>query len=235
MSATAKSVLDQFYGALQNRSVRRREVDWASLRTEVHALAGTAQDPEELNPAILRALTVMNDRHSRYVSRRGTLLRYRPVTCTAPNRTVPALPADVGYVHVNYFGGTAVQSAAFATQLQDSIRAQDRDGLAGWIIDLRGNTGGSMWPMVAGIGPLLADSLFGYFIDPDNSREPLVYRNGSSLLNGSVLATAQRPYVVRNRAARVAVLTEQLTASSGEAVAIAFQARPNTRTLGSAS
>lgn len=39
--------------------------------------------------------------------------------------------------------------------------------LCGWIVDLRANIGGSMWPMLAVAAPLLPDGVLGHFRQPD--------------------------------------------------------------------
>ena len=66
----------------------------------------------------------------------------------------------------------AVLAAAFADAIQAAIRQADRAELAGWIVDLRGNTGGNMWPMLAGFGPVLGEGTAGFFIDPDGVGVP---------------------------------------------------------------
>jgi C-terminal processing protease CtpA/Prc len=53
--------------------------------------------------------------------------------------------------------GTTEQANAFARQIQDTIASRDRDDLIGWIVDLRSNGGGNMWPMIAGLGPILGE------------------------------------------------------------------------------
>jgi len=42
-----------------------------------------------------------------------------------------------------------------------SCASADRDDLIGWIVDLRGNGGGNMWPMLAGVGPVLGEGVVG--------------------------------------------------------------------------
>jgi len=56
---------------------------------------------------------------------------------------------------------------------------------AGWIIDLRGNSGGNMYPMLAGLSSLLGEGVLGYDVYPDgrsmlltDSILRLRYRNG---------------------------------------------------------
>jgi C-terminal processing protease CtpA/Prc len=89
-----------------------------------------------------------------------------------------------------------------------------------------------MWPMVAGIGPLLGDGVFGYFIDPTGLENVLEYRDGASSDNGVIQQRVDAPYRVRRRLPRVAVLTDNATASSGEATALAFRGRPDARSFG---
>lgn len=125
---------------------------------------------------------------------------------------------------------------------------------AGWIVDLRGNQGGNMWPMIAGLGPLLEDDYLGEFF---NVRDHAVwfYRSGvagdrvgetvhayvtiapniNDGVGGSAFGPLVRvngvPFELRGQPP-VAVLIDRGTASSGEATAIAFRGRPLTRFFG---
>src|SRR5690606_1433128 len=65
-----------------------------------------------------------------------------------------------GYIRVPPRGGTAT---ALADSLHTAVRSLEAKGACGWIVDLRGNGGGNMWPMLDGIGPLLGDSIVGFF------------------------------------------------------------------------
>ena len=49
------------------------------------------------------------------------------------------------------------QFVAFETNLQRILAELDQSHPAGWIVDLRGNVGGNMWPMLGGIGPLIGE------------------------------------------------------------------------------
>ena len=37
--------------------------------------------------------------------------------------------------------------------------------------DLRGNIGGNMWPMIAGVGPILGDGIIGWIVYYDREYE----------------------------------------------------------------
>jgi hypothetical protein len=59
----------------------------------------------------------------------------------------------------------------FAVQTQELICSLDQVHPGGWIVDLRGNSGGDMWPMVAGLGPIIGDGVLGAFVAPDGRKE----------------------------------------------------------------
>ncbi|MDY0980348.1 S41 family peptidase [Stenotrophomonas sp. CFBP8994] len=126
---------------------------------------------------------------------------------------------------------------AFARMLQSWLRSEDQRNLCGWIVDLRENRGGNMWPMLAGIAPLLST-------DPKHREVIGAFVRGAehqtwSIESGRVLLGERSPmsldsasYVLRHPAPPVAVLIGPRTASSGEAVALAFRGRPATRSFG---
>ena len=90
-----------------------------------------------------------------------------------------------------------------------------------------------MWPMLAGIGPILGEGMVGMFIDPDSVKNRWYYENGRSL-NGTFVQTSVSgtPYELIDPDPAVAILHGRLTASSGEAQVVAFRGRPNTKSFG---
>ena len=56
--------------------------------------------------------------------------------------------------------------AADVRRILTDLSAQNPKG---WIVDLRGNTGGNMWPMLTGIGPILGDGTVGSFVAADGN------------------------------------------------------------------
>jgi carboxyl-terminal processing protease len=103
-------------------------------------------------------------------------------------------------------------------------------------VDLRGNVGGNMWPMLAGIGPLLGEGDdLGEFMNT-SGHSVWVYRSGTAaeVENGKLNAypsVAGEPYHVAGLP-NVAVLIDRSTGSSGEAIAVAFRGRADTRFFG---
>lgn len=123
----------------------------------------------------------------------------------------------------------------FAQRIQDAIRNSDHPDIIGWIVDLRENGGGNMWPMVAGIGPILGEEIAGYFVDVNNAHNSWRYKDGASFIDGYSIMTLEAPYELINPNPKVAVLWDGEVASSGEALAISFIGRENTRTFGTAT
>ncbi len=207
----------------------------SGVRVRPGATAFT-HSPCDAYPAIRTALTMLGDGHNQYIPVSGRTIFVRTRTCSTPTKTPPALPPNFGYVKVGSFnqGGTA--ALAFADGIHATIRAADRNDLVGWIIDLRGNGGGNMWPMIAGLGPLIGESgIIGYFIDPFGVADAWEYHDGASWLSGKVIQSVSTAYHLQRPRPRVTVLQNTTISSAGEATLITFRQRPNTRSFGAAS
>ena len=224
--------LSNLVDVMQLHSVHRLEIDWVSFRSQVLAATPGAKTILDTYPAIKVALGLLGDHHSFYQNAEGTGGVGNPsfpAGCAITAVDSPAVPADVGYVRVPSCC-TASQSD-LAADLQKLIRSGDADNLAGWIIDLRGNGGGNMWPMLAGVGPVLGVGTAGAFREPAGQTQ-WGYDSRGATLGGSVAAAVTNAYTVKRADPRVAVLTDKGVASSGEAIAVAFRGRPNTRAFG---
>ncbi len=91
-----------------------------------------------------------------------------------------------------------------------------------------------MWPMLAGIGPILGEGIAGYFIDPDGNEPSWSFENGASIVNGTTTVTRiVNSYELIKSNPKVAVLLNNGIASSGEVIAISFIGRENTKSFGS--
>ena len=214
-SAFAGPTLDAAIDIVRKNAYHSRDVDWSSVEPEVRALAGTAGNLDDTHAAIKRLLKALNDHHS-FWRDAGRATAYRHDGQSPAAATVEPRGDDLGYISMpGYMGTDAKRAADFAAPLSKAIV-----GLSprcGWVVDLRNDNGGNMYPMLAALRPLLGASPAGAFEEADGRVTPWI-------VPGS--ATADQS------AAPVAVLTGPGTASSGEAVAVAFKGRPNTRSFG---
>ncbi|QQD76171.1 S41 family peptidase [Curtobacterium sp. YC1] len=99
----------------------------------------------------------------------------------------------------------------------------------GWIVDLRDNHGGNIWPMLAALSPLLTDGRVMTFEYADRSDDVSI-DGDRAMLRGTVQADA--PGSMPKSDLPVAVLVNGMTGSSAEGVAISFTGQRNVRTFG---
>lgn len=225
--------LRRILDAMEANSINRKTIDWAAFRNEIMEKAAGAQSNAAAYLAIQLALTRLGDQHSFFRTPDGqVILGLGYPNCQAAAASAPPPDSSIGYVKVSAFTKQGLEAMAFAETIQNTIRKADKPTLRGWIVDLRGNLGGNMWPMLAGVGPILGEGVAGYFIDPNGQATGWGYEKASSVDNGSVVVTINYPYQLIRPSAKVAVLTDGATTSSGEAIAIAFRERPNTRSFG---
>ena len=115
--------------------------------------------------------------------------------------------------------------------MQAKIASVDPSAHCGWIVDLRKNPGGNVWPMLSGLGPILGEGELMSMKGPAASNI-VVYARGRALDKRAIDQLPHRPSYAPAIAPAVAVLTSPMTASSGEGVTIAFRGRPHTRSFG---
>lgn len=223
-SAPAKAVLDSAISIVKKNSLRRSEVSWSIVEPQVRAIAAGAETTAEVYPAIKYLLAQLGDHHS-FLMPPSQTKAFQTGGTQNPNPEVRALPEGIGYISVpGYFGAEPGAARAYATRLHGLIGATMASATCGWVVDLRNDTGGNMWPMLAGLKPFLGGAGLGSFVSPTGA--------GPMWIAGQGLGADPPPALGVLESAWVVVLTGPRTASSGEAVTIAFRGRPQTRSFG---
>jgi C-terminal processing protease CtpA/Prc len=118
--------------------------------------------------------------------------------------------------------------------LRNGLQVLDGQGVCGWIVDVRGNTGGNMWPMLTGLDPLLGAAPFGSFVAP-SAPSGLWVRYRGEIRPGPRSDRRAPFFPLRGAALPVALLLDGRTASAGEMTAIALIGRQGVRTFGAAT
>jgi C-terminal processing protease CtpA/Prc len=132
-----------------------------------------------------------------------------------------------------FSSGDSVSIVQYANKLQSLIKSIDNKNIRGWILDLRNNTGGNCWPMLAGLGPLLSNGICGYFIDSKQNKSGWYYNNGAAGVDSITKTRVSiEPYSLIKKESQIAVLTGPKTASSGEVVVTSFREKANTKSFG---
>src|ERR1700729_1006802 len=194
----AAAFLDNALDVMRQHALHGQSVDWTEVRTEAFKRAGGAFNPIDTYPAIYWALVQLGDPGSHLRLPPGlypdqiALLQQaeRDALNSGPAaaREQTSIPTPFTSRRLPEGHIVTVQGKNFGYVVLPRCSAKDNDGLLlyaadvrriltdltsqnpkGWIADLRGNTGGNMWPMLTGIGPILGDGVVGSFVAADGN------------------------------------------------------------------
>ncbi|RZJ16611.1 MAG: hypothetical protein EON91_12520 [Brevundimonas sp.] len=247
----AQARVTEAIAAIRPTAYRRDAVDWAAIETHARADAATARDTIDLLPVYSRLLTALGDHHSfvqvdqslrdaykaRYGREFDADVPRKPQTSTfimRRERSARPLALASGkqaelVTAPKVFGGGADARAYADTVFGHVAAASER--ACGYVVDLRGNVGGNVWPMKAGLSALLGDAYL-------NSDSYARFENGAFLVNEGQYKGMEAARATNWRSlpglenTPVAMLIDDGVGSSGEGIAVAFSGRPNTRFFG---
>lgn len=217
---TVGAYVDKALDLLQQHSVESAGADWPALRAEAHLATADAQTPADTHAAIRQVIAALGNPHT-FLSTPG---RVRPQ---------PALPSGqlVGSVAHLLLPSTASENRSnYVTAGLRVMRGLIAQRPSGWVVDLRANGGGDMYPMLTVVAPLLGEGKAGAFTTPDGAVTEWGIRSRHVYLGRRRTFFFRRVPRAVNRP--VALLTSAKTASSGEAVLVSFIGASNARSFG---
>jgi carboxyl-terminal processing protease len=227
-----RTYLNKAVDILEENSINRNSIDWVKFRNEVLEKGEEAESIKDTYPAIQYALGLLGDHHSFLMT---------PEQCktfTDPNLSLPEISTElidnrIGYIKIPGFSGDRNERAyKFAQKIQDAISELDKNNIKYWIVDLGDDTGGNMWPMLLGLGPILGDGIAGYFASNNNGFISWGYSQGSVFDAKNQVMKLNTPYKLKNKIEKLAVIISNHTCSSGEATAVSFIGIKNTCFIG---
>ena len=198
--------------------------EWKSTYNECLKMIENAKSYDDTYDAIRKALSVGGGKHSMLMTKsesQDTTESYDEVLPTV------SLDGDIAIIKLPDFLGTAEAGQKYAKVAEDFIH-ENRDKIKGVVLDLRGNTGGDMGPMATAVSSLLPDGELVYY-HYRSYDIPVTLKNGV-VSNAGTGGKSLYPEEKLN--VPVAILTDDMTASSGEALTLCFRGLENTRTFG---
>lgn len=198
--------------------------EWKSTYNECLKMIENAKNYDNTYDAIRKALSVGGGKHSMLMTKsesQDTTESYDEVLPTV------SLDGDIAIIKLPDFLGTAEAGQKYAKVAEDFIH-ENRDKIKGVVLDLRGNTGGDMGPMATAVSSLLPDGELVYY-HYRSYDIPVTLKNGV-VSNAGTGGKSLYPEEKLN--VPVAILTDDMTASSGEALTLCFRGLENTRTFG---
>lgn len=222
--ASAAQVLESALRIVRENALKADAVDWTGAPPRLRAGIDPNGPAQDAHAAVRLLLKQLGDGHSFLLDAGSAEQQYRSGNATEPAR-VEIIGAGLGYVLLPGFSGRGEEAMRqFSTAVSSDIAHLAAQADKGWIIDLRRNSGGNMWPMLAALRPLLGTEKLGSSRRRDGEEKPWQLDADA--------AAAKLPDL---RGARVAVLIGNATSSAGEAVATAFRGRPDTRLFGAST
>ena len=188
--------------------------DWESAKAE--ALSAKPGSMEEAQELVRSAAKVAGGKHS-FLQLAGDVAADATSEWPAPEVTLQE--GGIPVISLPPFSGNHDEGVKYALAVLSAIP----EDIPGLVIDLRGNTGGNMYPMIAAVHR---------FLPADD--ETLRFRTRSRTQWIPLSYAVQMAGVQQHSRIEcpVAILTDSLTASSGEATLICFRGLDYVRVFG---
>ena len=231
----AHNLLDEAFVFMQKNYYRKNAVEWSNLISAAKTKLNSSGNCNETYDIISWCFRELNETHSFimppakaavYNNSPGILQAKTSIHELVGDIKAEIIDEGIAYLTVPWVSTTdSITCMLIADSIQQLIAGLDAKNPKGWIIDLRKNTGGNCWPMLAGIGPLLGNGICGYFVSA-KEKIPIIYKNGSAFQGKySRCSTGKPGYELKECNQPIIVLTGNRTVSSGEIVALAFKGK----------
>ncbi|MGY3777897.1 S41 family peptidase [Isobaculum melis] len=197
--------------------------EWADTKEEVLKEIKKADSYEEVLPLLEKAIGVAGGKHS-------FIMTENELEESNNENIFPTSEEKEGvlYVKLPAFSGMLNKDEAqkYVDILSQVINKKTYHGI---IIDLQENTGGDMHPMITGISNLIPDGRQFSFIDKQDSKTDINLENGR-LADESDSVKNEKTEKIKT--IPIAVLINEMTASSGEMTALCFKGLDNVQFFG---
>ena len=218
---------------MQAHSRMRGELNWERLRREALDESASYDSIVQTYPVVARTLEKLGDKHSFFLDPEAV------ASWTSESAHHNVSKAQLSYLGQNVAKidmptSVVVDSASvseYVARLRGQVSEISDSQVCGVIIDLASNRGGNMWAMLAGLSPLLPSGQVGLSVFPDSTVPWLV--TDSTVAHGTTIHAEFE--AMDSFQVPAAVITGSATASSGEALAIAFMSNTNSRRFGAST
>ena len=231
---SVKKHIKQAIEIVKHKSLYSDSLNWKKIENEINVKSKELQTVDQCTVVtnyLISELRKVGDNHSFFLKNE----KAKKIASNNNDIKEPTgkyLGNNIGYVNVP--GIMSVNNTVcidFANKIQNIIHSIDTLNINGWIVDLRENRGGNMYPMIVGLGPLVGEGTLGYFIGKNES-----YKSAWAYDNGQVgNLKVETPYTIINKNIKIAVLISEKTSSSGEMTTISFIGKNNTKLFGQPS
>lgn len=241
--------VDSLYTFIKFNSIHRTTADWNNIDKLFKEQIQNAKSIKDTMNCFVAVLGSLNDVHSQiflnnqfygyYPSFDDSVLVWlKPLNDKAiamTNKIHSEIIANkIGYIRVpsiQIYDPTQINS--YAQSLADIVTELSGKCKKGFIIDLRLNGGGNLYPMLSGLSQFLGNQTVGFETDINDSIiRTWELKNGNFVIGGYQTTNIKTKHKSILKSVPVVVIIGPVTKSSGSMTAIAFKGRPNTIFIG---
>lgn len=239
--------IDSTFSVLQKQWLYVEKVNIDTYKQKADSLKKHIDSTEDLMPLFQQMFDEAQDNHSffwinnkKYASHFGQLSEddiRKPLIDALENGDgiyLARIIDNIGYLRIPQ-DNTSDNAKAMQSHSQNfhqqvcEIHEQNPEG---WIIDLRLNTGGNMYPMISSISALIGSGDFAYQVDRDGTTTNWSIKELAIMQGEDTITSLRESCLPDLSKEKLVVLTSQITGSSGEITALALSKRPNTYFIG---
>lgn len=234
-SRSTKKYISEVVNIIKEHALNKDSLNYKQDVQKALKLSNFNEKKEYLSVRYL--LRKLRDRHSAFIEKEEK----SNSTNNVVDRSLPSgkiVQDSFAYIHLPTLSVTVDSFYHdYADTLYKTITDLNKYVPKFWILDLRGNKGGVVWPMIAGLGPLLEDGIQGYFVYRNSKRRPWIYKNGKAYSSkDSKFEIKDKNFNKIDRSnSRVLMLTDGTTASAAEMIAVMLRGYKNTLIVGKKS
>ena len=230
-------------GIIKQNSIYTDSLNWVKIDLEIKEISKGVKNLDEtqiISDYLIKELRNVGDNHS-FMQSKIIAQNYSRINTTPEKPESKIIDKNIGYIKVPGFTSTNDSlSLQFADTIQNLIsKIEKQNPIKKWIVDLRNNKGGNMYPMIAGLGPLISNDTLGFFVNQKEKKENFeawFYSKGKAgLADHRVWVEIKNPYLLKIKNPKIAILINSKTSSSGEMTAISFIGKSNVKIFGQQS
>ena len=202
--------------------------DWPQQKKQAMRDLQSAKTYQDTYLTLKKMAELSGGKHSHFYS--SSEIKKEKQTLT----TLPDIQLSDGILKIKLpaFMGDDRTREAYITRLRDGL---SQTGYQAVILDLQQNSGGDIYPMLAGLATLLPDDDLFHFIYKDGSKETFNLDQIIAQKGLSKIVANPKKVAIKKHAVPIAILIDGQTAGSGELTALAFKNLPNVKMFGQAT
>ena len=222
------------FDLISNYSIKKDSIDWDSMKMKYGSRTDTISSEQVFRDLLDEMITEINDGHS-FLYYQGKQTDWGSEGNYPESSLITKmLDEDTAYIRIPSVGA---QDSATVQSETKKIRKAVCEVISNEpkfvVVDLTRDFGGNMYPMILGMQPVLGNGTVGYFERDKGDRSAWILKPNELLFDeNSIVKVDSLDECAITDEAKLAVLINGYTISSGEALAVALVGAPNSVFIG---